>query len=95
MKYPKPTTTRAYLISAGLEKPTPTVHHYYKTEPEILSGQGGAAWVHYYQCFKTGALRVWGNEERLQLVRDVDSGAVPMEVTIETGGSKDPNPEAN
>ena len=60
-KPPKPETTRAYLISAGIAKPTATVHHHYATElvtlPGPLYGQG---WAHVFKCFVTGALRRWG-----------------------------------
>ncbi len=60
-KPPKPETTRAFLVSAGLPKPTATVHHHYATELVTLPGPFyGQGWAFVYKCFVTGALRRWG-----------------------------------
>ncbi len=56
---PKP-TNRAYLISAGFIKPTPTVHHFLKTQSVTVDGQ--VCREHIFRCFKTGAERRWGLE---------------------------------
>lgn len=58
---PKPETRRALLISAGVLRPTTTVHHYYETRACVLPGPGGGnAYEHIFKCFKTGAERRWG-----------------------------------
>ena len=62
-KPPKPTTTRAVLVSEGFpNKPTWTVHHYVATELEDLGGSFGEVWCMIYECFSTGARRRWGIE---------------------------------
>lgn len=63
---PRPETTRAILISAGIQRPTTTVHHYVETRLVTVKGPDGEpqkAWAHYFECFRTGATRVWGIEK--------------------------------
>lgn len=56
-KLPKPETTRAYLISSGIQVPTWTVHYYYATRP-IRGSENEYEYI--FACFKTGAQRRWG-----------------------------------
>lgn len=60
---PKPETTNAFLISAGIRKPAYTLHHYYETRP-TRTKEGARIWEHLYKCIRTGAVRRWGIEER-------------------------------
>lgn len=64
LKVPKPETLKAWLISAGLPSPGWTQHTYLETRAKVLTGPEPAAWEHIYVCSKTGAERVWGNENR-------------------------------
>ena len=65
---PKPETRRAFLISAGYPRPTPTVHHFYEARRVTLPGTRGVAWEFIYRCFKTGAERRWGTANALEIV---------------------------
>lgn len=61
----KPTTHRAILMSTGFHKPTATTHFYVETRAcEVRGPNGGPAWEHIYECFRTGAKRRWGLEHR-------------------------------
>lgn len=62
---PRPETTRATLVSAGFPKPRATVHFYKETR--LLRsldhrGKEQFEWAHYFECLKTGAVRLWGTE---------------------------------
>lgn len=89
-KPPKPETTRAVLVSAGLPRPTATVHHYYATRLVRFPGIPGLtpdtqAWEYVFRCFRTGAERRWG------LARgpgDADEGPPPPT----RGGDDDADP---
>lgn len=66
-KPPKPETTRAWLMSAGIPEKTYTTHHWYETRlvsVKVLKPTGEyrneQAWEHVFKCFKTGAERRWG-----------------------------------
>jgi len=58
-KSPKPSTTRAWLVSAGIHKPGWTVHHYFETRVLDVSSDG-TDYEFIFKCFKTGASRRWG-----------------------------------
>lgn len=63
---PRPTTSRAILISAGFHKPTTTVHHYKTTRKVLVKDAHGVespAWEHVFRCARTGAERRWGIDD--------------------------------
>jgi hypothetical protein len=62
---PKPETTKAMLITAGIHKPTFTLHHYLETKAARLRN-GAPVWEFLFKCFKTGTIRRWGVEERIE-----------------------------
>lgn len=62
---PKPETTRAFLMNAGLTPPTPTVHHYFETRlvevPSLVPGAPPEqAYEFIFKCFRNGTVRRWG-----------------------------------
>jgi hypothetical protein len=79
-KLPSPKTPRALLISAGCPTPTPTVHYFVETRTCTLN-DGTPAFEFIYECFKTGARRRWGYQERT-LLTDVE-----LEEEIEQEGN--------
>ena len=79
-KVPMPKVTRAILMSAGCPHPTPTVHHYVATNPTTLP-DGQPVFEHIFQCFKTGARRRWGYEDRVVLTE------IELKVDIEREGN--------
>lgn len=61
-QFPKPETTRAFLVSGGIQKPTATVHHYHETRA-IAGSTTDFEFV--FKCFRTGAERIWGSYSTL------------------------------
>lgn len=64
-KPPRPETNRATLVSAGFPKPRITVHFYKETRLLVSKdhfGKEQREWGHYFECLKTGTVRLWGTE---------------------------------
>lgn len=61
---PKPESTPAWLVSAGIHKPTYTRHYYYETRalPVAIDALGRQVqeYEFIFQCSRTEALRRWG-----------------------------------
>ena len=62
---PAPDRRSAIIISAGIVRPQPTLHHYVQTRECELPGEyGGIAYEFLFRCSVTGAVRRYGAVER-------------------------------
>lgn len=61
---PRPATSAAWLVSAGINQPTYTRHHYHETRvlPQSTDAAGRQVqeYEYLFKCFKTNAVRRYG-----------------------------------